>query len=67
MDQAKAVELAEEEEEVDHEVVEAKEKEAEEVAKEAVEARTAEEAMWCSMGLMYRIPTAHSPERNGIS
>ncbi len=50
MDQAKAVELAEEEEEVNHKVVEAKEKEAKEAAKEAVEARAAEEAVWCSMG-----------------
>jgi len=67
MDQAKAVELAKEEEEVDHKVVEAKEKEAKEVAKEAVEARVAEEAMWCSTGLMYQIPTAHSPEKSGIN
>jgi len=67
MDQAKAVELTKEEEEVDHKVVEAKEKEAEEVAKEAVEVRAAEEAMSCSMELTYQIPTAHSPEKKGIN
>jgi len=67
MDQAKVVELAEEEEEVDHEVVKAKEKEAKEATKEAVEVRAAEEAMSCSMELMYQIPTAHSPEKNGIN
>jgi len=67
MDQAKPVKLTEEEEKDDHEVVKVKEKEADEVAKEAVEARAAEEAVWCSTGLTYRIPTAHFPEKNGIS
>ncbi len=67
MDQAKPVKLAEEEEKDDHEVVKAKGKEAEDAAKEAVEARAAEEAMWCSTELMYQIPTAHFPEKNGIS
>ncbi len=67
MDQAKAVELAEEEEKADHKVVKVKEKEAKEVAKEAVEARAVEEAMWCSMGLMYWIPTARFPAKNGIN
>jgi len=61
------VELAEEEEEVNHEVVKAKEKEAEEAAKEAVEVRVAEEAVSCSMELTYQIPTTHSPEKNGIN